>query len=72
MIIYRIVAKHARPDADWETDAVMSAVRFTQGIHHGSSGESVQSDDEGDTVMVRGESSGMSNNHEKFATSESV
>jgi len=72
MIIYRIVAKHARPDEDWETDGVMSAVQFAQTAHRRNQGGSFQSEDERDTVVVIGMGSGVSANREKNASSESV
>lgn len=52
MIIYRIVAKQARPDTDWATAAVMSAMQFAPAMHQSTKvGGSTGSDDGRETVM---------------------
>lgn len=61
LIIYHIVAKQARPDTDWATAAVMSAMQFAPAIHQSTKvGRSTGSDDGRETVISTRTRSSMS------------
>lgn len=50
MIMYRIVPKSARPDTDWATAVVPSAIQFAPAIDRHSIGGSIDSNKSGGTV----------------------
>jgi hypothetical protein len=70
MIIYRVVAKHSRPDTDWETTAVISAVQFAPGKPDSTFGGSKDSNNGRDiTIMAVGTNNGIFDRQEKFPSS---
>lgn len=68
MIVYRIVAKDARPATDWGTAAVRSAVQFAPATHESITEGSTGTHDNSNSAMAIISSSGTSTNQEKFTS----